>query len=78
MVRKRVVEMRALPISAMCWRQRSALSYLDGGLDIIWSRLEPWFAQKADAILDAESYVDAKSRFQEWAQAELGQHLPIR
>ncbi len=46
--------------------------YLDGGLDIIWSRLEPWFAQKADAILDAESYVDAKSRFQEWAQAELG------
>ncbi|MGC9522272.1 MAG: ribonuclease III [Anaerolineae bacterium] len=46
--------------------------YLDGGLDIIWSRLEPWFAQKAGRILEAESYVDAKSRFQEWAQAELG------
>ncbi len=47
--------------------------YLDGGLDIIWSRLEPWFARKADEILEAESYVDAKSRFQEWAQAELGE-----
>ncbi|MBN1246122.1 MAG: ribonuclease III [Anaerolineae bacterium] len=46
--------------------------YLDGGLDVIWSRLEPWFSRKARAILDAESYVDAKSRFQEWAQAELG------
>ncbi len=46
--------------------------YLDGGLDIIWSRLEPWFAQKADAILDAESYVDAKSRFQEWARPSWG------
>ncbi|MCU0519650.1 MAG: ribonuclease III [Anaerolineae bacterium] len=46
--------------------------YLDAGLDAIWTRLEPWFAQRAEAILDAESYVDAKSRFQEWAQAELG------
>jgi ribonuclease-3 len=46
--------------------------YLDGGLDVIWARLESWFVHKADAILDAESYVDAKSRFQEWAQAELG------
>ncbi len=46
--------------------------YLDGGLSVIWSRLEPWFARRAEAILDAESYVDAKSRFQEWTQAELG------
>jgi ribonuclease III len=46
--------------------------YLDGGLDVIWSRLEPWFARKAAAILEAETYMDAKSRFQEWAQAELG------
>lgn len=46
--------------------------YLDGGLDAVWPRLEPWFERKADAILEAESYVDAKSRFQEWAQAELG------
>jgi ribonuclease-3 len=46
--------------------------YLDGGLDAIWPRLELWFSHRADVILDAESYVDAKSRFQEWAQAELG------
>ncbi len=47
--------------------------YLDGGLEIVWSRLEAWFARKADTILEAESYVDAKSRFQEWTQAELGE-----
>jgi ribonuclease-3 len=46
--------------------------YLDGGLDVIWMRLEPWFTRKAEDILQAEAYVDAKSRFQEWAQAELG------
>jgi len=46
--------------------------YLDGGLSVIWSRLEPSFARRAEAILEAESYVDAKSRFQEWTQAELG------
>ncbi len=47
--------------------------YLDGGLDVVWARLKPWFARKAEAILDAESYVDAKSRFQEWAQAQIGE-----
>lgn len=46
--------------------------YLDGGLEVVWSRLEPWFAQETEAILSAESYVDAKSRLQEWAQAEGG------
>jgi ribonuclease III len=46
--------------------------YLDGGLDVVWSRLEPWFVDRVDMILEAESYVDAKSRFQEWTQAELG------
>ena len=45
--------------------------YIDGGLDIIWQRLEPWFSSEAETILEAETYVDAKSRFQEWAQAEL-------
>lgn len=45
--------------------------FLDGGLDIAWQRLEQWFAEEARSILHAESYVDAKSRFQEWAQAEL-------
>lgn len=45
--------------------------YLDGGLDQVWPRLEPWFAAEVQAILQADAYVDAKSRFQEWAQAEL-------
>lgn len=47
--------------------------YLDGGLDVIWTRLEPWFTRRVEDILNAEAYVDAKSRFQEWAQAELGE-----
>jgi ribonuclease-3 len=46
--------------------------YLDGGLEVVWSRLEVWFAQEAEAILEADSHVDAKSRLQEWAQAEHG------
>ncbi len=46
--------------------------YLDGGLEITWQCLEPWFAQEAQAILRAGADVDAKSRFQEWAQADLG------
>lgn len=45
--------------------------FLDGGLDIAWRGLECWFAEEVHSILHAESYVDAKSRFQEWAQAEL-------
>jgi ribonuclease III len=47
--------------------------YLDGGLDVVWSRLEPWFARQAEAILEVESHVDAKSRFQEWTQGELAE-----
>ena len=46
--------------------------YLDGGLEITWQRLEPWFAQETQAILRAGTDIDAKSRFQEWAQADLG------
>ena len=46
--------------------------YLDGGLEAVWSRLEPWFAGETRTILQTESYVDAKSRLQEWAQAEGG------
>ncbi len=46
--------------------------YLDGGLEATWQRLEPWFAQEVQAILRAGTDVDAKSRFQEWAQADLG------
>ncbi|MBN1874228.1 MAG: ribonuclease III [Anaerolineae bacterium] len=46
--------------------------YLDGGLETVWARFAPWFAQEAAAILEKETYLDAKSRFQEWAQAEFG------
>ena len=46
--------------------------YVDGGLDAIWPRLEPWFQAQAEAILAERAYVDPKSRFQEWAQAEVG------
>lgn len=46
--------------------------YLDGGMETVWQPLAPWFAQEAGAIMRAETYVDAKSRFQEWAQAERG------
>ena len=44
--------------------------YLDAGLDVVWRRLEPWFTAETKLILEADAYVDAKSRFQEWAQAE--------
>jgi len=46
--------------------------YLDADLGAVWSRLEAWFAREAATILQTESYLDAKSRFQEWAQASLG------
>ena len=46
--------------------------YLDGGLTCVWERLAPWFAGEVERILGAESYLDAKSRFQEWIQAVTG------
>ncbi|MDX9955768.1 MAG: ribonuclease III [Anaerolineae bacterium] len=46
--------------------------YLDGGLDCVWEHLLPWFSREEQKILDADSYLDAKSRFQEWIQAETG------
>lgn len=47
--------------------------YLDSGLDAVRAFVEPLFAEAADNILRTERDVDAKSLFQEWAQAELGQ-----
>ncbi|MDF1515888.1 MAG: ribonuclease III [Anaerolineae bacterium] len=44
--------------------------YLDGGLKVVWACLEDWFTRETGRILKADAYVDAKSRFQEWAQAE--------
>ena len=46
--------------------------YLDSDLDTIWISLETWFAQETERILEAGAYLDAKSRLQEWAQAETG------
>lgn len=47
--------------------------YLDAGLEAVQKYIEPMFASAADRILLGESEVDAKSLFQEWAQAEHGQ-----
>jgi ribonuclease-3 len=45
--------------------------YLDSGLEAVRSFVEPMFAESADNILLTESDIDAKSLFQEWAQAKL-------
>lgn len=46
--------------------------YLDAGLEIVWDCLGGWFESEVQRILRDEAYVDAKSRYQEWAQAEKG------
>ena len=46
--------------------------YLDGGLAPVRTFAEPLLASHADAILAAQTDWDAKSRLQEWSQAELG------
>jgi ribonuclease-3 len=46
--------------------------YLDGGLAAIEAFVEPLIGPVADATLAAEADLDAKSRLQEWSQAELG------
>ncbi len=46
--------------------------YLDSDLETVWSRLEPWFTRKINTVLKQDSYADAKSNFQEWAQAGTG------
>jgi len=46
--------------------------YLDGGLEPVRKLVRFLMAPMAEAILAAEADKDAKSRFQEWAQAELG------
>ncbi len=49
--------------------------YLDSGLDAVRAFVEPLFQEAGDTVLLNESDVDAKSLFQEWAQAHLG-HTP--
>ncbi len=46
--------------------------YLDGGLAAAESFVEPYLGPVAEATLAAEADLDAKSRLQEWSQAELG------
>ena len=45
--------------------------YLDGGLVVAKSFVEPYLGPVAEATLAAEADLDAKSRLQEWSQAEL-------
>ncbi len=45
--------------------------YLDGGLFAVQDFVEPLIEPVAAAILSAEADLDAKSRLQEWSQAEL-------
>lgn len=49
--------------------------YLDAGLEAVRALVEPMIARKAEDIVSTDKDVDAKSLFQEWAQAELG-HTP--
>ena len=46
--------------------------YLDGGLESVKKVFEPHFIPAADAILARELDRDAKSKFQEWSQANMG------
>jgi ribonuclease-3 len=46
--------------------------YLDGGLAAAEAFFEPLIGPVAEATLAGEADWDAKSRFQEWSQAELG------
>ncbi|HHS96748.1 MAG TPA: ribonuclease III [Chloroflexi bacterium] len=46
--------------------------YLDGGIEAVQRLLERFIPPAAEAILANEADRDAKSRFQEWAQAERG------
>jgi ribonuclease-3 len=46
--------------------------HLDGGLTAVESFIEPLIGPVAEATLAADADHDAKSRLQEWSQAELG------
>jgi ribonuclease-3 len=46
--------------------------YLDSGIEAVRGFIEPLFQPVLDEILRAEMDADAKSRLQEWAQAEHG------
>jgi ribonuclease III len=46
--------------------------FLDAGLDAVRAYVEPLFDSSSKLVIVGEKEVDAKSAFQEWAQAELG------
>ena len=46
--------------------------YLDAGLDHVRELIRPLFAEMADEVIAAARDKDAKSRLQEWTQAETG------
>ncbi|MEW6567091.1 MAG: ribonuclease III [Chloroflexota bacterium] len=47
--------------------------YLDAGLQAVKAFMEPRLEQAAEALLDDEALLDARSQLQVWAQAELGE-----
>ena len=47
--------------------------FIDSGLEAVRAFVEPLLTEAVDSIYSSERDVDAKSMFQEWAQAELGQ-----
>lgn len=46
--------------------------YLDGGLPVVETFVEPLIAPAVEVALSAKMDLDAKSHLQEWSQAELG------
>lgn len=46
--------------------------YLDAGIDVVWDITEPLFETLLAEVLQAANDKDAKSRLQEWSQAEHG------
>jgi ribonuclease-3 len=46
--------------------------YLDGGFERVREFIEPRFERAVEQVLNDEALIDARSRLQMWAQAELG------
>lgn len=46
--------------------------YLDKGIEAVWEFVEPMFQNALEKILQFELDKDAKSRLQEWSQANMG------
>jgi ribonuclease-3 len=55
-----------------CFEAVMGALFLDSGLDAVRVYVEPLFASSAKLVIVGEKEIDAKSAFQEWAQAERG------